>query len=37
MNTAGRKRYLSGHLRDILHKANGITLIKTTKIRWFSR
>jgi hypothetical protein len=35
MNIAGKKRGLIGRSRDTLHKAEGITLIESTKIRWF--
>ncbi len=36
MNLAGRKRGLTGCSRDTLHKVKEITLIKSSKIRWFS-
>jgi hypothetical protein len=35
MNIAGKKRGLIGPSRDTLHKAKGITLLESTKIRWF--
>jgi hypothetical protein len=37
MNTAGRKRGLTERSRDTLHRPRGITLIRSTRIRWFSR
>ncbi len=37
MNIAGKKRELTGCSRGTLHKAKRITLIESTKIRWFSR
>ncbi len=37
MNTDRRNRSLTGSSRDTLHRLKGITLIESTKIRWFSR